>query len=115
MPNYQVIVSQIAVINNVNAASVDDAKDVACNEYIWDESLNHGDNDCQFSVSYEVTETYPLKQYDVCVVAEVTSTITVSALDEDSAEEKAHELFVLAEAEITEQKTHEIEEIAEYE
>ena len=114
MPNYQVIVKQIAVLNDVKAASVDDAKDVACNEYIWDETLNHGDNDCQFSVSYEVTETYPPKQYDVCIVAEVTSTISVFALDEGSAEEKAHEQFVLAEAEITEQKTHEIEENIEY-
>jgi hypothetical protein len=107
MPNYQVIVKQIAVLNNINAASVDDAKDVACNSYIWDESLNHQE-DCGFHVHYDVNETCPLKQYDVCVVAEVTKTITVSALDEDSAEEKAHELFVLAEAEITEQKTYEI-------
>ena len=114
MPSYQVVVKQIAVLNDVKAASVDDAKDVACNEYIWDESLNHGDNDCQFSVHYEVTETYPLKQYDVCIVAEVTSTIPVCARDEDSAEERAHELFVLAEAEITEQKTHEIEENIEH-
>jgi len=113
MPNYQVIVKQIAVLNNINAASVDDAKDVACNSYIWDESLNHQE-DCGFHVHYDVTETYPLKQYDVCVVAEVTSTISVAALDEDSAEEQAHELFVLAEAEITEQKTHEIEENIEH-
>ena len=113
MPNYQVIVKQIAVLNDVEAASVDDAKDVACNEYIWDESLNHQDG-CGFHVTYDVTETYPLKQYDVCVVAEVTQTISVAALDEDSAEDQAHELFVLAEAEITEQKAHEIKEIIEH-
>jgi len=55
-------------------------------------------------------EPSPLKQYDVCVVAEVTSTITVAALDEDSADEQAHEQFVLADAEIAEQKTYEIKE-----
>jgi len=55
MPNYQVVVKQIAVLNDVEAASVDDAKDVACNEYIWDETLNHQE-DCKFTVHYEVTE-----------------------------------------------------------
>ena len=113
MPNYRVVVNQIAVLNNVKAASVDDAKDVACNSYIWDESLNH-EEDCQFTVHYDVTETYPLKQYDVCVVAEVSQWITVAGIDEDSAKDQAHELFVLAEAEITEQKTYEIKENIEH-
>jgi len=35
----------------------------------------------------------PLKKYEVCVTAEVSQWITVSALDEDSADEQAYELF----------------------
>ena len=57
------------------------------------------------------TQETPLKKYEVCVTAEVSQWITVSALDEDSATELAHERFVLHEAFTEDQSTHMIKEI----
>ena len=109
MPNYRVVVEQRNVFYE-EAETAKEARRIALEDRLWGDDQSEGDTyDFEITVE-EITETYPLKQYDVCVVAEVTSTISVAALDEDSAEEQAHELFVLAEAEITEQKSHEIKE-----
>jgi hypothetical protein len=56
-------------------------------------------------------EPTPLKHYEVCVIAEVSSTIKVAALDEDTAEAQAIKLFVPTEAEADGQRVLDIKEI----
>lgn len=57
----------------------------------------------------------PLKHYEVCVIAEVSSTIMVAALDEDKAEAQAIKLFVPTEAEADGQRVLDIKEINTHE
>ena len=60
-------------------------------------------------------EPTPLKHYEVCVIAEVSSTIKVAALDEDTAEAQAIKLFVPTEAEADGQRVLDIKEINTHE